>query len=277
MFVTLNNGEKIPKLGFGTWQLTDENTLLNALEYAFSIGYRHIDTAKIYENEYIIGKFLKNKPRNELFITSKLWNDSHENVVEACNKTLKDLQLDYLDLYLIHWPMNYKGDFNLEKVWRQMENLVKLKKVKSIGVCNFGIKRMEKLLKICEIKPAILQIEQHPYLPQIELIKFCKENKINVIGYSTLGSSKCNKKLVREDPIIIEIANNHDCKPSQVLLSWSMEKGCIVIPRSSSNSHIKDNFKIVNLTPGDIKKIDEIKYECRYVDMRPKYDLDVFE
>lgn len=263
----LNNGKELPVIGFGTWQLTDEEKLLNVLEAAYSIGYRHFDTAPIYENQTKIAKFIAEKDRKDLFITSKLWNTEHNDPSAALNKTLKELDISYLDMYLIHFPVNLNGEFNLEKLWRHMESFVKEGKVKSIGVANFGMKNLKKLLSFCEIKPVVDQIELHPYLPQKEIKEFCDKNDIVVISYSSLGSTKADLPLVREDPVIKKIAEKHNTTPSKVLLSYPITLGCCVIPRSSSKEHVKDNFECFNLDKEDIEMIDGIKTRCRYVNV----------
>lgn len=277
MSTTLNNNEKIPQIGLGTWELADEKILLEALDVAYTAGYRHFDTARIYHNEEIIGKFIRRIPRESIFLTSKLWIDSLENVEKACDESLRKLQTDYLDLYLVHWPISCNCDFDIEKIWRQMENLVKINKVKSIGVCNFGIFNLGKLLKICKIKPAMLQVELHPYLPQKELTDFCKENKIAITSYSTLGSSRNSKVLVREDETIKRIAEKHNCTPSQVLLSDAISRGYVVIPRSGNKKHIIENLQIINIDNEDREIIDKIDFRCRYVDMEPHYGEDIFD
>ncbi|CAG2100815.1 unnamed protein product [Medioppia subpectinata] len=180
----LNNSLEMPVIGLGTWQLTDKKVLTKAINTAIDSNYRHIDTAAIYNNEDTIGEILEDLfennvvKREELFITSKLWNSDHEDVRNACETSLKKLKLDYLDLYLIHWPVSSIGEFNLKDVWTAMESLVIERKVKSIGVANFGIKNLTHLLSFCTIKPVVNQIEFHPYLPQREIRSFCSKHDI---------------------------------------------------------------------------------------------------
>jgi len=268
--VKLNSDYEMPMMGLGTWQLEDRKELLNALEEAYKLGYRHIDTAKAYGNEEVIGEFLKKHDRSEFFITSKLWNTDHDHVLDGINATLKRLGTDYLDLYLVHWPVNKYGPFELEKVWKQMEELVSLKKTKSIGVANFGVKNMTKLLKFCKIKPAVLQIELHPYLPQYEVRDLCKSNGIHVVSYSSLGSSGGNHDvIITKDPLLVDIAKKHNCPVQTVILGFIILEGILVIPRSKSKEHLKTNMDAVNLklTSDEIKQIREIKTRHRYVEI----------
>lgn len=275
-YTKLNNGKTMPMIGFGTWQLVDRDELIKALEHAYNAGYRHIDTAAKYENHTIIRDFIKTKPRQELFITSKLWNDDHNNPEEALDKALEELGCGYLDLYLIHFPVNSHGDFDLKKLWKKMESFVDKEKVKSIGVANFGKKNLTKILSFCKIKPVVNQFELHPYLPQNELVEFCKDNDIQVISYSTLGSTQEDKPLVREDPIILEIAKKYKTTTSQVLLSYAIKRGCCVIPRSRSESHIKENSEVLNLSDEDMGKINKISTRVRYVDV-PEFGEERFD
>lgn len=261
----LNSGYKIPAVGLGTWELTDRDELLNALECAYEAGYRHIDTAFIYRNEGIIGEFLKTKRRGDLFITTKLWNTDHGRVKEACAESMERLGVEYLDLYLIHWPVSQGSEFNLRKVWSDMEELVYSKKVRSIGVANFGLINLNRLLEFCRIKPAANQVELHPYLPQDKIRDFCTRNDIRVISYSSLGSS-VKENSVKDDPVIAQVAREHSVAPTKVLLSYCVKIGCCIIPRSRTKAHIADNFNLVELSDDDLKTIQRIKKEVRYVE-----------
>lgn len=296
----MNNGRKIPQIGLGTWELTDVPKLMQAIENAIEAGYRHIDTAMIYENEEVIGSTLqrifkgKRISRGDLFVTSKLWNSDHGRADIAVRKTLADLQLDYLDLYLIHWPVtfrceggktvrNEKGEpvlepFDLKTLWTKMEEFVDQGLVRSIGVSNFGIENLKYILSFCRIKPAMNQFEMHPYLKQRDLIKFCFDNAITVTSYSSLGSqvSEGSKYQVRGDKDILEIANRNKISPSQVILSWIAEKGIAVIPRSSNKDHLRENFELKQLSEDDIKVIENINIECRYITV-PTFGPDRFK
>lgn len=265
MNVKLNNGYEMPMIGLGTWQL-EGNELINSLEESYKLGYRHIDTASCYGNEDIIGGFLKNYKRNEFFITTKLWCDSHENALYAINESLRKLQIDYVDLYLVHWPVNLKGKFDLENVWSQMEELVKLGKTKSIGVANFGVKNLNKLLSFCKIKPVVNQIELHPYLPQYEIRDLCKKNEIQIVSYSSLGSSFDQGVSALDDPILKEIAIKHNCTVHQVILSSLLKEGILIIPRSKSKEHLKTNITTVDIDDEDIENIRSIETRFRFID-----------
>jgi len=259
----LNSKFKIPAVGLGTWQLTDREVALRALEAAYKAGYRLIDTASAYHNEEVIGEFLKGKNREEIFVTTKLWTTDHGRVQEACAESMARLGVDYLDLYLVHWPVNTVAEFKLEPLWRDMEMLVEAGKVRSIGVANFGIKNLTKLLGFCKIKPAMNQVELHPYLPQEEIRGFCAEHGIRITSYSSLGSI-ATEQSVKDEPVVREIAKKHSVAPTTVLLSFCVGLGCCVIPRSRSPEHIEDNFKIIKLTADDMAAIKGIKTRHRY-------------
>ncbi|KAG0434604.1 Aldose reductase [Dictyocoela muelleri] len=284
--IKLNNGYTIPIIGLGTWKC-DKKVVSDVVKAALDVGYRHIDTAAVYGNEKEIGEALLNHsiPRNEIFLTSKLWNSSHDNPNLGLEITLKNLKTDYLDLYYIHWPVNFENNngvsvwrngnpvlktFELEKVYRNMENFVKNGKIKSIGVSNFGIGNIRKILEFCEIKPAMLQIEFHPYLQQNELIDFCKQNKICITAYSSLGSTtdEKNKNImrVRDDPVIQRISREKKISPSTVILSWITSKDIVVIPKSTKEDHLKENLMLVELSNSEIIEIDSLSRNFRYVD-----------
>ncbi|KAK6090985.1 hypothetical protein P3W45_000230 [Vairimorpha bombi] len=286
--VKLNSGYEMPMIGLGTWMNQDENKLEESIRNAIKVGYRHIDTALIYENEKMIGKILKKIfsegeiKREDLFITSKLWNSYHDNPELGIKTSLKDLQLDYLDLYLIHWPVKFKADencvskkteqgddildeFDCLGVWRNMEKLVENRLAKSIGVANFGIKNCSKILDACKIKPAVNQFEIHPYLTQNELVDYCKQNNIQVISYSSLGGTVPNKIRVKEDPEIIKISEKYKKTVLQVILSWLIQRDILVIPKSTSESHIKENGEIFTLEDEDFNRISELNSDYRYV------------
>lgn len=278
---TLNNGKKMPALGLGTWQ-AEPGEVGRAVEAALKNGYKHIDGAFIYLNEKEVGavyeKVFKSGSvkREDIFITSKLWNYRHrpDLVKSACEKTLSDLKLDYLDLYLIHWPVStnpdgeiLNNDFDKTPIidtWREMEKLVESGKVKSIGVCNFSPELLEDLIKQAKIKPAVNQVELNPYLPQPKLLEFCKKNNIHVTAYSPLGSGASPSVL--QDPIICEIAKKHNITPAQVALSWNVQRGTTVIPKSVKESRIIENSKTITLDQEDMDKISTIKTRVRVCD-----------
>lgn len=262
----LNNGLEIPSIGLGTWQITEREELFCTLNSAYEAGCRLIDTAAIYNNEEVIGDFLKVKNDKQIFVISKVWNTDHGNVEKALDESLKKLKIDCLDLYLVHWPVNFSGPFEIEKVWKQMETLVEKQKVKSIGVANFGIKNLTKLIDLATIKPAVNQIEVHPYLPQHELRDFCNKNNILIQAYSPFGSSKpCDLK-VTEDKVINQIAQERNSSPHQVILSYLESSGMVALPRSKTKKHISDNFKTFKLDQTEIDKIESINIRKRYID-----------
>lgn len=288
----LNNGKKIPKIGLGTWRITGDEKVEDVLRKAIKLGYRHIDTAHVYENEESIGKALKKLinekliRREELFITSKLWNSFHKRPDEAIKRTLSDLQLDYVDLYLIHWPVCFKYDekgnslrdehgkfvldtFDIEPLWKKMEEFVEKGYVKSIGVSNFGIKNMEKLLSFCKIKPVMCQIEMNPYLKQTDLINYLHSKNIAVTSYSSLGSTPENKEApdLKNDSVIVDIARRRNLTVAQVILSWISMKNIVVIPKSTSELHLKENLSLYALEDEDVKRIENIETVYRFINI----------
>lgn len=260
---TLNNGLPIPAIGLGTWKSPKEKVgeaVLYAIEH---VGYRHIDCASIYGNEKEIGNALlqanKSIKREELFITSKLWNTDHnpENVEDACRQTLADLQLEYLDLYLMHWGIAFAHGDNTEPVdtdgkaitasisiretWEAMEQLVKKGLVKSIGVANFTTMMLLDLLTYASIKPAMNQIELHPYNTQTELVEFCLDRQILITAYSPLGRAD---EALHHEPIIVSLAKKYQKTPPQILLNFAISRGTIPIPKSTNKERITENFAV---------------------------------
>lgn len=274
----LNSGYEMPILGLGTWE-APQNKVGEAVEYAIkNCGYRHIDCAAIYGNEKEIGEsfakiFKAGVKREEIFVTSKLWDDKHAyaDVGLACKKTLKDLQIDYLDLCLIHFGIAEKKIVSIRETWEAMQELVKTGLVKSIGVANFTAPMIMDLISYAQIFPAVNQIELHPYLQQNRLIKFLQEQAIAVTAYSPLGRAgeiKNENEILVNDSALKDVASNHGKTPTQILIRWAIERNTIVIPKSINPEHIKSNSEVFDfkLSSDEMKKISGLDRKLRFVD-----------
>ncbi|XP_017059742.1 aldo-keto reductase family 1 member B1 [Drosophila ficusphila] len=299
----LSNGKNMPIVGLGTWRSPPE-VVTQAVKDAVDIGYRHFDCAHIYGNEAQVGAALREKidegvvTRDQLFITSKLWNTHHkpELVRPACETSMRNLGVDYLDLYLMHWPMAYKSgdvlyptcpdtnkavfeDIDYVDTWRAMEDLVDEGLCQAIGVSNFNEQQITRLLSLAKLKPVVLQIECHPYLSQKPLITLCYDNAIAVTAYSCLGSGhtpyeKPGAYPLLQHPTILAIAEKYERTPAQVLLRYQTQSGIIVIPRSVSKHHMQDNFKRIwdfGLAIDDIKAIHDLDCNGRFMTMKAAY------
>ncbi|RXM38227.1 aldo/keto reductase [Chryseobacterium sp. CH21] len=238
--VTLNNGVDIPALGFGVWQMEDLKECENAVIKAIHAGYRMIDTAAIYQNETAVGAGVKNSSvnRDELFITSKVWVQDHgyEKTKSAFQRTLDRLQMDYLDMYLVHWPY---GDFL--GTWKALEELYHEGKIKAIGVCNFTIEKLEELKANSSVLPVINQIELHPVFQQKELQVYDRENNIVTQPWSPLGNGNAS---LLSNPDLKAIAEKYGKTVAQVILRWHLQEGFVVIPKSVTPSRIEENFNV---------------------------------
>jgi diketogulonate reductase-like aldo/keto reductase len=306
--IKLNSGHSIPILGLGTWKSTPE-TVGPAVKYAIlDAGYRHIDCAAIYSNEPEIGAvfaeiFTGNKiKREEIFITRKLWNTEHrpERVASACKKTLHDLKLDYLDLYLIHWgiamppevPYSKEGPLVTEPIpiretWKAMEELVSQGLVKSIGVSNFTVMMLYDLITYAKIKPVMNQVEIHAYNSQTRLVEFCQKENIAVTAYSPLGRPgykpgtydlpKNCPYLICNDTVV-GLSEKYKKTPAQILLRWLAERNIVAIPKSVTPARIDENIKIFDfsLSTDDKGKIDSLNLNFRYVDPYDWWKLGYF-
>jgi len=292
---TLNDGHKMPALGLGTWK-SKPNEVYDAVKYAIKeAGYRHIDCAHVYQNEHEVGRALKELftegvvKREEVFVTSKLWNTYHkkELVPGALDVTLKNLQLDYLDLYLIHWPQAYKegdelfpkdangksifSDVDPLETWKAMIELKKAGKARSIGVSNFNVQQLERLIKETNVVPAVNQVEAHPYLPQKQLLEYGKKAGIYLTAYSPLGSpdrpwASDKEVVLLNDPVVNEIAKRHNRSVGQVLIKFHLQRGLSVIPKSVTPARIKQNIEVFDfeLTPEDLNQLENMKVSHRY-------------
>ncbi|KAF2996766.1 hypothetical protein E8E14_003713 [Neopestalotiopsis sp. 37M] len=269
----LNTGAEIPAVGLGTWR-SEPGEVRKAVAHALKDGYRHIDAALIYGNEHEVGQGIKDSgiPRKDIFITSKLWNTHQNNAKEGLQKTLDALGTDYLDLYLIHWPVrlvpnetsdllpvNPDGSRSVDRswdqgeTWRQMEELYKSGTVKAIGVANWSIDYLEKLRKTWTIVPAVNQVELHPYLPQHELREYCEKLGILIEAYSPLGSAGAP---LMSDTEIQQIAEKHSVSAATILISYHTNKGVVALPKSVSEKRISDNRKLVQLSKEELALLD---------------------
>lgn len=266
--VLLNNKYKIPCLGFGTWRTPDGETAIKAVKCAIENGYRHIDAAASYENEQSVGVAIEealaecNIKREELFITSKVWNTErgYEKTIEAFEKTLKDLRLEYLDLYLIHWPANAKqfenwNEINLD-TWRAMTDLYKERKIKAIGVSNFLEHHLKSLLDT-EIKPMVNQIEFHPGMMQKETVDFCVANNIVVEAWSPLGSGR-----MLSNDVLNKIAKKYNRSVAQICIRWALQNKVVPLPKSITPSRIIGNTQVFDfeIEELDMLAINNMKY-----------------
>lgn len=258
--VKLYNSVEVPLLGFGVFQISKRKEFFTALNAAISVGYRHFDTASIYGNESLLGKvIIKSKiPRNEFFITSKLWKSDfgYNSTIASFYKSLLNLQTDYLDLYLLHWSLE---SLNNES-WHALEYLYDSGKIRAIGVSNFTIQQLQNLSHNCRIIPMVNQIEHHPYLVQYDLIEYCKKNHIQIIAHSPLMWGK-----ILNDNLIADLSLKYGKSPAQIILRWNLQKGIPSIPKSSNIERIMENADIFCffISDEDMSKIDSLNRNYR--------------
>nr|WP_238902923.1 aldo/keto reductase [Clostridium sp. YIM B02506] len=269
---TLSNVYKIPCVGFGTWQTPDGDTAVSSVKAALSFGYKHIDTAAVYGNEKSVGTGIAESKvsREELFVTSKVWNKDrgYEKTIAAFNKTLDDLGLDYLDLYLIHWPANAKQFSNWDEInletWRAMTKLYKEGKIRAIGVSNFLPHHLKSLMKT-EIPPMVNQIEFHPGQMQSETVDYCKKHNMLVEAWSPLGTGR-----MLSNETLKEIAAKYNKSVAQLCIRWCLQNEVLPLPKSVTPSRIQENSEIFNfvISNEDMSLINSMEY-CGGSGMNP--------
>lgn len=294
--VKFKNGDSMPIFGLGTWK-SAPGEVYKAVKEAIRIGYRHIDCAPVYGNETEIGQALTEcfneglVSRDELWITSKVWNNAHasEDVLPAIQQTLADLQIDYLDLLLMHWPVVIRkgitfhesgsdlislDDIPIIETWTQMEASVDKGLCRNIGVSNFSIVKLAALVEASRIKPEMNQVELHPYLQQPKMLEFCKANSIHLTAYAPLGSGDRpdrlktdNQPIILENPTILKLAERLNTTPAQLLISWAIHRNTVVIPKSVNVDRIKQNLDSVelSLSEDDMDEIAKLDTHTRYV------------
>jgi diketogulonate reductase-like aldo/keto reductase len=260
--ISLHNSTQIPPIGFGLFRVNDELECRQAVQTALEVGYRHFDTAQIYGNEAFTGEALASSgvPRSELFITTKLCNKNQlwDHVVSSLDTSLKNLQTDYVDLFLVHFPVTETR----RPAWRKMEEIAKSGRAKAIGVSNYTIKHLEELLKECDIKPVVNQVELHVYLQQPALVEFCKAHDILVEAYSPLAHG-CGI----DNSVLQTIGKKYGKSPAQVMIRWCIERGTLPLPKSVHPDRIKENFDVFDFALSDddmsmLQKLDSGLRTC---------------
>jgi len=302
--IKLNTGAQMPALGLGTWKAAPKE-VGNTVKLALESGYRHIDCAAVYDNEAEIGQSLKEVfskgkiKREDVFITSKLWNTEHakSKVRPALEKTLKDLQLSYLDLYLVHWPVAfvYKSDEEddgiitfdkvpLQETWAAMEDLMKTGLVKAIGVSNYPLITLLDLLSYAKIVPAVNQVELSPYTIHESLFTKCQENGIQIVGYSPFGGDLVQKPKSGplHNAVITELAKKYSKTPAQVILRWVVQRGFATIPKTVKSDRLAENLQAVGdevfvLSPKDVEAINELNTGKSVVNIHQYWGIDIWQ
>lgn len=238
--VKLSNGVLMPVIGLGTWNLTGRKCEESVKE-ALNLGYTHIDTADFYGNHKEIGRAIKSFDRKKLFITTKVWNTDleYDDVLSSCDRALKELNTDYIDLYLIHWP---NSNIPLKNTFDALRKLYDDKKIRAVGVSNFNIRLLKESIKMSRVPITVNQVEFHPFLYQKSLLEFCRKNDIKITAYSPLARGR-----VFKDVIISEIARKHNKTAGQITLRWLLDKEMIAIPKASSRKHLEENIDVFNL------------------------------
>lgn len=256
----LNNDVEIPRLGFGTYRIKADKIAVETVTYALETGYRHVDTATAYQNEKGVGKAIKESgiPREDIFITTKLWNEDHgyDSALRAFDVSLKKLGTGYIDLYLIHWPVSRKRIDS----WKALEKIYNDGRARSIGVSNFTINHLKELLSETEIVPVINQVEFHPFLYQKELMNFCREKNIAIEAYSPVVRAK-----KFNNPVLKDTAQKYSKTPAQILIRWGLQHDLITIPKSSNRERIEENADVFsfNIQEDDMQKLNNLNEDYR--------------
>jgi len=256
----LNNGVEMPWLGLGVFKVKEGEEVYSSVKHAIQYGYKSIDTAAVYGNEEGVGKAIQESgaPREELFITTKVWNanQGYDSTLQAFEDSRKKLGLDYLDLYLIHWPVKEK----YKETWKALEKLYKDGSVRAIGVSNFHIHHLQDLLADCEVVPVVNQVECHPQLTQKELQAFCQEKKIQMEAWSPLMQGNLDV------PLLTELSQKYNKTAAQIVLRWDLQRGIVTIPKSITPHRIEENANVFDfeLSTEDIERIDTLNTNHRY-------------
>lgn len=266
----LNNNVDMPWLGLGVFKMKDGDEAENAIRAALDYGYRSIDTAAIYRNEVSVGRAIRDSriPRDELFITTKVWNANQGflSTLKAFDESRNKLQLDVIDLYLIHWPV--KGKYT--ETWKALEKLYTDGSVRAIGLSNFLVHHIQDILEICEIPPMVDQVEFHPQLRQPELHRFCVDHQIQLEAWAPLGQSRS-----LQNPAVIEIAGKHAKTPAQILIRWDLQLEVVTIPKSSKPERILENSQVFDfsLDSSDMERISRLDENLRFSDDPDTFDF----
>ncbi|CAJ1011171.1 putative Aldo/keto reductase family [Leishmania naiffi] len=259
--VTLSNGVQVPQLGIGTWEAKDGSEVVQNIKWAVSAGYRHIDTAHFYRNEKGVGQGISEcgVPRSDIFVTTKLWNYDHgyDNALAAFEQSRQALGVEYVDLYLIHWPGPNRSYIS---TWRAFEKLYEMKKVRAIGVSNFEPHHLDDLLANCKVPPMVNQVEMHPHFQQKALRTYCAEKNIALTAWRPLG-----KGALLTEPKLAELAEKYKKSAAQVIIRWFVQLGVIVIPKSSHEEHIRQNFDVFDfeLSQEDMQALESMDKNSR--------------
>lgn len=258
--VRLNNGVEMPIFGLGVFRAEAGKEAQKAVEHALQVGYRHIDTAWMYGNEKDVGKAIKESgiPREEIFVTTKLWNDHHgyDSALKAFDESLSNLDLEYIDLYLIHWPVPEKRDLS----WKALENIYNEKKARAIGVSNYTINHLREVDRQALITPAVNQVEFSPFLYQKELHQYCRNNRIQLEAYSPLTRGR-----KFENPTLKEVAEKYSKTPAQILIRWVLQHDIVVIPKSANPKRIEENADVFDfeIEQKEMEKLDSLNEDFR--------------